>query len=185
MGWERACSESGRLLSPEASASDPTCSYCCPMTGSNYLSGELLESSFPICSSSIRIYFFSALNWIMMLINSMKSKQFLMHPNVHEDLAVNPGKLDTALIIVTFFFPWGSYNRFFLVSGLDGGKVGMRNSGAFVLLPYISVLQNQPKLHGLSKLAFPANQGILRGKSGCRWDCISFSWDFIWIHRNM
>ena len=29
-----------------------------------------------------------------MIINSMKSKQFLMHPNVHEDLVVNPGKLE-------------------------------------------------------------------------------------------
>ena len=60
-----------------------------------------------------------------------------------------------ALVIIKFSFLCDCYSSFFLVPGLDGwgsGNGGLL--GAFVILLYLSVLQNQPKLHGPEQAGF-------------------------------
>lgn len=55
--------------------------------------------------------------------------------------------MNTALIIVTFFFFSDSYTSFFLVPGFNGWEVGMGHFWVHFFLTVSFFLLSQPKLH--------------------------------------
>lgn len=92
--------------------------------------------------------------------------------------------MNTALVRITFFFPWDFYSTFFFFfcpsvrMVKQSGRDALRNICPITVPFYFT----KPAYVSRSRASWPLHRvRILTGKGGCKWDFISLSWNLVCI----